>query len=166
MTLSIIIAVAENNVIGQDNKLIWRLSDDLKNFKKLSSGHSIIMGRKTFDSIGRPLPKRSNIVITRNNGTQYEGCLMAYGISQAIEIAAQLPGNEEVFIIGGAEIYKQILPEVDKVYLTKVLAKPAGDAFFDLAQLKDFTTTESKAFKKDNKNEYDFTIETLERASS
>lgn len=166
MTLSIIIAVAENNVIGKDNQLIWRLSDDLKNFKKLSSGHSIIMGRKTFDSIGRPLPKRSNIVITRNTKTQYEGCVMAYGIAQAIEIAAQLPGNDEIFIIGGAEIYKQILPKVDKVYLTKVHAKPAGDAFFDLDLLQDFSTTESKAYKKDEKNEYDITIATLERAAS
>lgn len=163
MGISLIIAVAENNVIGKDNQLIWRLSDDLKNFKRLTSGHSILMGRKTYDSIGKPLPKRNNIIITRNKELYQEGCLTAYGLHEAITIAEQLEGNGEIFVIGGANIYNQALPLVDKVYLTKVHAKPEGDAFFDMNLLKDFKETESTFFEKNEKNEYDFEILILEK---
>lgn len=161
MSISLIIAVAKNNVIGKDNQLIWRLSDDLKNFKSLTSNHSIIMGRKTFDSIGRPLPKRHNIVITRTKELFFEGCLMAYGLQEAIEIAQQLDGNEEIFIIGGANIYAQAMPLVDKIYLTLVDAEPEGDAFFDLKHFEHFEKIDSASFKKDEKNEYNFEIATL-----
>jgi dihydrofolate reductase len=163
MSISLIIAIANNNVIGKDNQLIWRLSDDLKNFKRITSGHSILMGRKTFDSIGRPLPKRHNIVITRSKELFYEGCLMAYGLNEALEIAEQLDGNEEIFIIGGANIYLQALPLVSKVYLTRVDTEPEGDAFFDLGLFNSFEKTESTFYKKDENNEFDFEIATLIR---
>ncbi|SOE20855.1 dihydrofolate reductase [Spirosomataceae bacterium TFI 002] len=163
MSISLIIAVAKNNVIGKDNQLIWRLSEDLKNFKRLTSGHSIVMGRKTYDSIGRPLPNRHNIVITRSKELFYDGCLMAYGLQEAIDIAKQLDGNEEIFIIGGANIYTQALPMVSKVYLTLVDAEPEGDAFFDLRLFDNFQKIESTFFKKDEKNEFDFEIATLVR---
>lgn len=164
MSISLIIAVAQNNVIGKDNSLIWRLSTDLKNFKKLTSGHSILMGRKTFDSIGRALPNRHNIVITRTKDLFYEGCLMAYGLQEAITIAEQLDGNDEIFVIGGANIYEQALPLVEKVYLTKVHAEPEGDAFFDLKLFEGMKELEKTFYKSDEKNEYDFEIITLQKA--
>ncbi|MFT5884769.1 MAG: dihydrofolate reductase [Arcticibacterium sp.] len=162
--ISLIIAVAKNNVIGKDNTLIWRLSEDLKNFKRLTSGHSIIMGRKTYDSIGRPLPKRHNIIVTRNKRLKVLGCHVVYSLEKAYELAQELDGNDEIFVIGGANIYEQALPMVSKVYLTKVDAEPDGDAFFDLAHFEDWKIKESKSYEKDEKNEYDFEILTLERS--
>jgi dihydrofolate reductase len=163
MNLSLIIAVAKNNVIGKDNTLIWRLSEDLKNFKKLTSGHSIIMGRKTYDSIGRPLPNRHNIIVTRNKRLKVEGCHVVYSLEKAFELAAELEGSDEIFVIGGANIYEQAWSEVDKVYLTKVDAEPEGDAFFDLTHFDDWEVLEKRSFGKDKKNEYDFEILTLRR---
>ncbi len=163
MNISLIIAIAQNNVIGKDNSLIWRLSEDLKNFKKLTSGHSIIMGRKTYDSIGRPLPKRNNIVITRNETLKIEGCEVVNSLEQAFELASRLEGSEEIFVIGGANIYEQAMRYVDKVYLTKVYAEPKGDAFFDLAQFDEWEVLEKQSFGKNEVNEFDFDILTLGR---
>lgn len=127
MTISIIVACSENNAIGKDNQLLWHLSEDLKRFKQLTSGHSIIMGRKTYDSIGRPLPNRRSIVISRQQDLVIEGC----EVVNSLEAAITLCKNEaEVFIIGGAEIYKQSMSLAHKIYLTKVLAHFDGDAFF------------------------------------
>ncbi len=164
MNISLIIAIAQNNVIGKDNSLIWRLSEDLKNFKKLTSGHSIIMGRKTYDSIGRPLPKRNNIVITRNETLKIEGCEVVNSLEQAFELASRLEGSEEIFVIGGANIYQQAMRYVDKVYLTKVYAEPKGDAFFDLAQFDEWEVLEKQSFGKNEVNEFDFDILTLGRS--
>ncbi|MGR3812101.1 dihydrofolate reductase [Jiulongibacter sp. NS-SX5] len=161
--ISLIIAIAENNAIGKDNSLIWRLSDDLKNFKRITSGHSIIMGRKTFDSIGRPLPKRTNIVITRKEDLVIEGCEVVHSLKQAFELAKDHEGHEEIFVIGGANIYEQALPFVSKVYLTKVFASPEADAFFDISLFNDWKIIDSQFYSKDEKNEYDFEIMTLER---
>ena len=163
MNLSLIIAVAKNNVIGKDNMLIWRLSEDLKNFKRLTTGHSIIMGRKTYDSIGRPLPNRHNIIVTRNNRLKIDGCHVVYSLEKAFELAAELEGSDEIFVIGGANIYDQAWSEVDKVYLTKIDAQPEGDAFFNLAHFEDWEVIEERSFGKDEKNEYDFDILTLEK---
>ncbi len=161
--ISLIIAIAENNAIGKDNALIWHISDDLKNFKRLTSGHSIIMGRKTFDSIGRPLPKRNNIVITRTKDLEIEGCHVVNSLTQAFELASGLDGSEEIFVIGGANIYEQALPHVSKVYLTKVKASPEADAFFDLSHFSDWKVIERESVSKDEKNEFDFEILTLRR---
>ena len=126
--ISLIVAVAENGVIGDQNKLLWHLPGDLKRFKLLTMGHYIIMGRKTFESIGKPLPGRTSIVISRNPDWKFEGVISAVNIHDAIEQIDK--DDDEPFIIGGAEIYKQALPFVSKIYLSRVMASYEGDAFF------------------------------------
>ncbi|MEA5258240.1 dihydrofolate reductase [Arcicella aquatica] len=129
MKLSIIVAVAENGVIGHNNQLIWRLPEDLKMFKRLTTGHPVIMGRKTFESIGKPLPNRTSIIITQNPEFQVEGCITVHSLEDAIEAASEIEDNE-AFIIGGAEIYRLSLPFTDKIYLTEVHHVFEGDTFF------------------------------------
>ncbi len=129
MKLSIIVAVAENGVIGHNNQLIWHLPEDLKMFKRLTSGHPIIMGRKTFESIGKPLPNRTSIIITKNPEFQIEGCITVHSLEEAIEAANEIEENE-AFIIGGAEIYRLALPFADTIYLTEVHHTFEGDTFF------------------------------------
>lgn len=152
MTISIIAAVSKNNVIGKDNKLPWHLPADLAHFKKITSGHTIIMGRKTFESIGRPLPNRRNIVITRNTGFKAEGIEVVHSIEQAMDITKD---EEEVFVIGGEEIYKLAFPFTDKIYLTRVDAEIEGDAFFpELGpEWEEISKVENV---KDENNEYDY----------
>ncbi len=128
MTLSIIVAVAENNVIGKDNQLIWHLSEDLKRFKQITSGHSVIFGLNTYQFLPvKPLPKRKNIVISQDPGITFEGAITVGSIEEALEICKD---ETEVFICGGASIYRQFLPMADKLYLTKVLEAFEGDTFF------------------------------------
>lgn len=124
--VSIVVATAANGVIGNDNDLIWHLPADLKHFKAVTSGSSIVMGRKTFESIGRPLPKRENIIITRQVDLTIEGCLVVNSLEEAIDQAE----SEEVFIIGGGEIYKQAIELADKIYLTKIHQDFEGDTVF------------------------------------
>lgn len=127
MEISIIVAIAENGVIGGGNKLLWNIPDDLKRFKRVTSGHSVIMGRKTFESIGKPLPNRRNIVITRNPEFRAEGIEVA----DSLNVALGLTKTEgEVFVIGGGEIYRQALPMAKKLYITRVHAKYEGDTYF------------------------------------
>lgn len=132
MIVSIIVAVAKNNVIGCANRLIWHISEDLKRFKALTSGHPIIMGRKTFESIGRVLPGRTNIVISRNNELSYDGVVMASSLEEALDIASKAEGGDHVFIIGGEQIYRHALESgcADRIYCTYVDQMPQGDAFF------------------------------------
>lgn len=125
--LSVIAAMARNRVIGVNNTLPWRLPEDLKHFKALTMGHPIIMGRKTFESIGKPLPGRSTVIVTRDSGYRVEGCLSATSIDAAIAACA---GEPEIFIVGGAELYAQVLPRADRLYLTEIQADYAGDAWF------------------------------------
>jgi dihydrofolate reductase len=127
MDISIIVAIAENDVIGNNNQLIWHIPDDLKRFKALTMGHHIIMGRKTWESIGRALPGRVSIVVTRNADFQANGALIAHSVEEAIELAK---ADNEVFIIGGGELYKQALPMANKLYLTKVHKAFKGDVSF------------------------------------
>ncbi|WP_428656241.1 dihydrofolate reductase [Runella sp.] len=129
MLISLIVAAAQNGVIGHDNQLIWHLPDDLKQFKRLTTGHPIIMGRKTFDSIGKPLPNRTSIVITRSTDWQSEGVIVVNSVEKAVEAARETETNE-AFVIGGAEIYALTLPVADKIYLTEVKADFEGDARF------------------------------------
>ncbi len=129
VSLSIIVARAENGVIGINNQLPWRLSNDLQYFKKMTLGKPIVMGRKTFDSIGRPLPGRTNIVVTRNRGWKSDGVTVVHSLQEALKVASIEPGGE-VMLIGGAELYRQGLAVADKVYLTEVKACPEGDAYF------------------------------------
>jgi dihydrofolate reductase len=125
--VSLIAALAQNRVIGIENRLPWKLPEDLAHFKALTLGHPILMGRKTFESLGRPLPGRRNIVITRNRDYQPAGCEIASSIPAAIALCADV---EEIFFIGGAELYKQVLSIVDRLYLTEVQIEALGDAWF------------------------------------
>ncbi|MBI2340050.1 MAG: dihydrofolate reductase [Deltaproteobacteria bacterium] len=127
MTLSIIVAMSQNGVIGKDNKIPWHLSEDLKRFKQLTMGHPIVMGRKTCQSIGKPLPGRENIVITRDPKFLSEGVRVVHSLDEAIK--GQKP-DEEIFVIGGAEIYRLALPPAEKIYLTLVERKFGGDTYF------------------------------------
>ena len=127
--ISIIVAHSRNMVIGKANALLWRLPEDLKRFKKLTTSHPIIMGRKTYQSINRPLPDRTNIIVTRDENLEIPGCIIVHSVTGAIEKAKEFD-REEIFIIGGAEIYKEILSLVDRLYVTKVDLDVEGDAFF------------------------------------
>lgn len=135
MKLSLIVAAAKNNVIGRNNELPWYLPQDLKYFKSVTLGKPVIMGRKTFESIGKPLPGRTNIVVTRQPDWKFAGVLVAQGLAEALNVAQQFRGelhqlSEEVMVIGGAEIYRHALPLADRIYLTRVEAEINGDAFF------------------------------------
>jgi dihydrofolate reductase len=127
MFVSMIAALALNGVIGKDNRLPWRLPSDLRLFKSITMGKPIIMGRRTHESIGRPLPGRHNIVVTRNKGYRSEGCTIVHSLDEALESAA---GSEEVMIIGGAELFKQFLPSADRLYLTLIDQEFEGDTYF------------------------------------
>ena len=133
--IAAVVAIGRNRELGKGNKLLWHIPDDLKRFKALTKGHPIIMGRKTFESIagyvGGPLPERTNIVVTRDADWKYDGVLVVHSLEEAIEIAKQQSGAEEIHIGGGAELYKQALPLIDKLYLTRIDAEaPEADAFF------------------------------------
>lgn len=124
--ISIIVAVAENGVIGDDNRLLWHISEDLRHFKALTTGHPVVMGRKTFESLGRPLPNRTNVVVTRQE-LEIPGCTVVHSLEEAV---ALFPADEEVFVIGGAQIYAQALPLARRFYLTRVFHAYAGDTHF------------------------------------
>ena len=133
MKISLIVAVSRNGVIGIDNQLPWHLPEDLKYFKSVTMGKPIIMGRKTFDSIGRPLPGRTNIVITRDSSWQAEGVEVAQTLAQAMvlaRLACAQADADEAMVIGGEQIYRMTLPAADRLYLTEVQAEVEGDAFF------------------------------------
>lgn len=131
ITLSLIVAMANNRTIGRNNELPWYLPEDLKYFKSVTMGKPIVMGRKTFDSIGRPLPGRLNIVITRNAEWQHPGVKTAASLQQAVAIAAEAnPQDQEVMVIGGEEIYRTAIELADRLYITRVQAEVEGDAFF------------------------------------
>lgn len=159
--LSLIVAAAENDAIGKDNQLIWHLSDDLKRFKKLTSGHHIIMGRKTFESFPKPLPNRTHIVITRQQDYKVpEGVIVVNSMEDAIDAARK---DSNPFVIGGGEIYKQALPFATKIELTRVHHEFEADAFFpkiDTTQWKEVSNT---FHKKDDKHKYEFSFITYER---
>ncbi len=125
--ISVIAAMARNRVIGIANTLPWRLPEDLKHFKALTLGHHIVMGRKTYESIGKPLPGRTTVIVTRDPEYRVEGCVTAHSIDAAIAACA---GDAEVFFVGGAELYAQVLPRADRLYLTEIQAEYAGDARF------------------------------------
>src|SRR4029079_16142999 len=125
-TVSIVVAVTKKDAaVGNGGKLLFHISDDLKRFKKITAHHPIIMGRKTFESIGRPLPERTNIIITRNPDLKAEGCIIAFSLEEALREAGKL--DKDIFVIGGGEIYKEALPHTDKLYLTIVESDAQGD---------------------------------------
>ena len=154
MKISIIVAKSENNVIGKDNGLIWKLSSDMKLFRNLTTGHPIIMGRKTYDSIGKPLPGRLNIVITRQK-IEIDGVVIANSLEKAIKMAEET-NDKEVFVIGGGEIYKEALLIADHLYVTEVKANVQGDTFFPEIDSKIWNPSKRLFSEKDEKNDFDF----------
>ncbi|MCL4113523.1 UNVERIFIED_CONTAM: hypothetical protein GTU68_033678 [Idotea baltica] len=155
-----IVAMSENRVIGRDGDLPWRLSADLKRFKKITMGHHLIMGRKTWDSIGRPLLGRTSVVISRTKTINHEGVLTARSIEDAIELC----GNDaEPFVIGGAQIFDLALPVVKTIYLTTVHANIEGDVFLTELDLQEWDVADTCTVNADEKNEFDHTNETLRR---
>ena len=161
MSISIIVAVAENNAIGKDNDLLWHISDDLKRFKKITSGHKIIMGKNTFLSLPiRPLPNRTSIVITDDMSDNYEGCIMAYSIEDAM---TKCDEDEECFIIGGGSIYKQFMPLADKLYLTKVGRSYEADTFFPDIRSDEWELIEQEDHIDQENNELPFSFQTYIR---
>jgi dihydrofolate reductase len=162
MTVSAIVAAAQNNVIGNHNDIPWRLSSDLKYFKRTTLNHHVIMGRKTFLSMGRPLPKRTNIVLTRDLMFAGTGLLVAHSIEEALTIAYD-NDEEEVFIIGGGEIYRQSMPYWDKVYLTRVQTEAVGDISFPELPTASWELLSSEAHAKGERDEHDFVFEVYKR---
>lgn len=160
--ISTIVAVAKNGVIGKDNATPWYLPAELARFKQFTMGHPIIMGRKTHQSIGRALPGRTNIVITRNKDFKAEGCEVVGSLEKATEKAKKAEGAEEIFIIGGEQIYKQAMPLLDRIYLTKVDVEVDGDKFFHFDP-KEWKQVSSQKHSADEKNKYDFEFTVLER---
>jgi len=160
MIISIVVAVAENNAIGKENKLLWHLPADLRHFKEVTTGHTIIMGRKTYDSVGKPLPNRRNIVITRKNGLEIPGVEVVHTLEEALALCDE---HEEVFIGGGAEIYKMAMSMTDKIYLTVVKGIFDADTFFPEIDPNNWEETESISFEADEKNAFGYTFSTLIR---
>lgn len=172
--ISVIVAVAQNGVIGDKNTLIWHISEDLKHFKQITSGHPVIMGRKTYESLGRPLPNRTNVVITRQKDYSAPGCVIVNSLEQGIELFAdkqcECQSGGEVFIIGGAEIYRQAMPIADRFYLTVVHHDYGGDTYFpewDGVQWKSahgaWELVDQQSFECGEKFEYPFTFQLFER---
>lgn len=160
MIISLVAAASDNNVIGKNGALPWRMPADMKFFKNLTMGHTIIMGRKTYESMGRPLPGRKNIVITRNKNFKAEGCTVLSSLNEAFDMFTE---EKEVFIIGGAEIYKAAMPLADKIYLTRVHCMVEGDAHFVQLPEKEWVEAEHSNYPSDDKNPYSYSFIELVR---
>lgn len=157
--VSIIVAVAENGTIGDRNALLWHISEDLKRFKALTTGHPVIMGRKTYESLGRPLPNRTNVVLSRSGG-KFPGCRVARSLDEAL---ALFPDDEELFIIGGAQIYEQALPLADRLYLTRVCHPYEGDTSFPEWDASEWHLASSEAHPSGREYPHPFVFERWER---
>ena len=165
MKISLIAALATNHIIGRDNDLVWRLPDDFKRFKRITSGHFILMGRKTFESLGPPLPNRTHIVITRNKDYQVpEGHYVFESVEKAF-IFCQKMDISHLYVIGGGEIYNQTLPLADELVLTEVDASPEGDTYFPEFKQEDWKVTFQEHHPADEHHEYSFTYKNYERTT-
>ncbi|NOS89893.1 MAG: dihydrofolate reductase [Methylococcaceae bacterium] len=161
MKISLIVAMAHNRVIGLNNQMPWHLSADLKNFKKITLGSPILMGRKTFESIGRPLPGRTNIIISRNLAYQQPGCLIANNLENALQIACQ--NADEVFVIGGAELYKSLLPVANTLYMTLIHQDFTGDTWFPAWDNHSWTEVQREDINDDPQVAFRYSFIKLER---
>lgn len=161
---TIVVAIGEKNEIGFENQLLWHLPKDLKHFKEITSGHPVIMGRKTYESIGKPLPNRTNIVVSRKNDWFEEGILIVGSIKEAIKFAKKI--DEDIFIIGGGKIYEQTMDIVDKLEVTLVKTNLEADTFFPKIDSKVWKKTDEICYEKDEKNQYDFCFQTYEKIKS
>ncbi len=163
--VSLIGAMGKDRGLGFSNELSWRLPDDLKRFKGITRGHAVIMGRKTYESIGGPLPERKNIVITRNAGYRAPGCTVVGSMEEAMKVArtGSSESGAEVFVIGGAEAYKLGLPYADKMYLTFVDADVPADAFFPEFDEKEWRVVKEEKHERDEKHAHSFVFKVYER---
>jgi dihydrofolate reductase len=160
--ISIVVAAATNHVIGGNNELLWSLPNDMRFFKNITWGMPIIMGRKTYESIGKPLPGRLNIVLSTSLSSDNEALKIAPNLNEAIAIAKNVAAVKQVFIIGGANVYEQALPICNKIYLTRVHANLVGDVFFKLDE-QQFKLQKKQSFFKDEKHAYNYDFEEWER---
>lgn len=159
MKISLIAAASENNVIGKNGKLAWCLPADLKHFRELTKGHPVIMGRKTYESIGRPLPGRMNIVVTRRDNVKIEGCTVVRSLNEALQASE----TSEAFVIGGGEIYKQSLPLASRIYLTRVHAMVEGDVIFPEIDSREWSEISHERHEADAENPHPYTFLVYER---
>lgn len=162
MSLSVIVAASQNNIIGVDDDLPWRLSADLKRFKSITMGHAMIMGRKTFESINRLLPGRTTIILTRQNDYHFEGAMIADSLDKALALAKE---DTECFVVGGAEIYKQALPLAKRIYFTRVETVVNGDTRLPEIDWEEFELVSEEKIVADEKNEYETTFQVWDRRS-
>jgi dihydrofolate reductase len=164
MHVSIIVAVAENGVIGSDGKLPWHLSDDLRRFREFTVGHTIVMGRRTWESIGRPLPGRRTIVVSRQPGygVDADGVTVATSLDEALQIA-EAAGDSEVFIVGGAELYREAIPHADRLHITRVHTKVDGDTLFPPYDASCWRCVANEEHAAGPQNDFPFSFETYER---
>ena len=160
MTVSLVVAAAKNNVIGRDGELPWHLPDDLRHFKRLTTGKPVIMGRRTFESIGRPLPDRRNIVMTRNPDYAAAGCDVVTSVSDALDLAGH---GTEVMVIGGGQVYRDFLPRADRIYMTRVQAEIEGDTHFPEIDTSDWQLVSSEHHAADEKHAWAFEMMVFER---
>lgn len=159
--ITIVVAMGHNNVIGADNQLLWHLPRDLKHFKNLTSGHPIIMGRKTYESIGRPLPNRTNIVVSQRENWFEEGILIVGTIKEALKFAQRI--DKDIFILGGGSIYQQTLDKADRLEVTLVDVNIEGDTFFPEIDTRVWEKIAEVAYDKDEANPYNLSFQTFER---
>jgi len=162
MTISFVVAASENNAIGKDNQLLWNLPNDMRFFKNTTWGSVVIMGRKSFESMGKALKGRINIVITRQEDWKAEDAIVAKDIKDAVK-KAEAANCKEIYIIGGGEIYKQSLDIVNKIYLTRVHTTVEGDTYFPELDKSKWELTSSEDFKKDEKHQYDYSFQIFDR---
>ncbi|MEK5442164.1 MULTISPECIES: dihydrofolate reductase [unclassified Fredinandcohnia] len=159
--ISLLVAMDRNQLIGKNNDLPWRLPADLAYFKRVTMGHTIIMGRKTYDSIGRPLPGRENIIVTRDTSYKAEGCKVIHSIEEIVKMNQQT--DQELFVIGGAEIFKEILPHSDRLYITEINKEFEGDTYFPAFEKDKWKVISREQGIKDEKNPYDYTFLVYEK---
>ncbi|MCC3357084.1 dihydrofolate reductase [Bacillus sp. REN16] len=159
--ISLLLAMDKNQLIGKDNDLPWRLPADLAYFKRVTMGHAIIMGRKTYDSIGRPLPGRENIIVTRDTSYKAEGCKVIHSIDEIVKLREET--DQELFVIGGAEIFKMILPYSDRLYITEIEEEFEGDTYFPAFNKNEWKVISKEKGIKDEKNPYDYTFIVYEK---
>jgi dihydrofolate reductase len=163
MKISVIAAMSRNRIIGSDGALPWHLPDDLARFKSITTGHTVIMGRKTFESVGKPLPNRRTIVITRNNDYQCASVFIAHSLDEALDHAAR---EDEVFILGGEAVYRIALPRADCLYLTIIHATIEGDTYFPTLDFDDWKLVEDERYEPDDRHAYAFSFRRYERRST
>lgn len=164
--ISLVVAMAENRVIGRENRLPWHLPQDLKHFKSITTGHPVVMGRKTFESIGRALPNRINIVITRKDNWSADGVIVCHDVEEALRLAnreAEAIGVGELMVIGGANLYDQLLPRADRLYLTLVHAEVEGDALFPDFNRQQWNEVSRVEHSDDTGNPYNYSFIVLDR---